>query len=172
MLAYVLPFLAPPYILYITGTRFSIWFQWYHSLDTPKTSWEDIRVFLPSPAIKVAISDQLSLYYTQSLLRPTLSILLGSDFRCRSNGALHIAIKVLRGNVHRCLAVAVPLMSIICRSNTIIPLISYMTRARFSMAFQWCALVFIKSSVWEGISISSHHSTISPSWIRDKCCHS
>ena len=47
ILAYVLPFLAPPYIIYITRTEFSIQFQWYHSLDIPETSWQDIRVFLP-----------------------------------------------------------------------------------------------------------------------------
>ena len=80
ILVYIVLFLALLYVLYITRTGFSIRFQWYHSLDTPKTSWEDIRVFLPSPAIKVAISDQLSLYYTQSLLRPTLTILLGPVF--------------------------------------------------------------------------------------------
>ena len=67
-----------------------------------------------SPAIKVAISDQLSLYYTQSLLRPTWTMLLGPDFWARSDGALHFAIKVLHGNVHRHLAVAAQSMCTIC----------------------------------------------------------
>ena len=88
-----------------------------------------------SPAIKVGISDQLSLYYTQSLPHPTLTILLGPVFCARCDGALHFAIKVLRGNVLCHLAIPVPSMPIICRPNTIIPLMSYMTRARFWMAF-------------------------------------
>ena len=67
-----------------------------------------------SPAIKLAISDQLSLYCTQSLLRHTSPILPGADFWCRSGGALHIAIKVFHGNVHRHLAVAVQSMCTIC----------------------------------------------------------
>ena len=47
ILVYILLFFAPSYIIYITRTGFSMRFQWYHSLDTPKTSGEDIRVFLP-----------------------------------------------------------------------------------------------------------------------------
>ena len=117
-----------------------------------------------SPAIKVAISDQLSLYYTQSLLHPTLTILLELDFGARSDSTLHLAIKVLHGNVYRHLAIVVPLMPTIARSTTIIPLMSYMTRARFAVAFQWCASICMKSTVWEGISISFHYSTISPSY--------
>ena len=67
-----------------------------------------------SPAIKVAIWDQLGLYCYQSLLPHTLPILPGPDFWCRSDGALHIAIKVLRGNVHRHVAVTVQSMCTIC----------------------------------------------------------
>ena len=47
ILAYILQFLAPCHIIYITRTGFSMRFQWYHSLEIQKTSWEDIRVFLP-----------------------------------------------------------------------------------------------------------------------------
>ena len=73
-----------------------------------------------SHAIKVAISDQFSLYYTQSLLHHTLTILLGPNFWARSNGALHFAIKVLHGNVYRHLAVAVQSMCTILQSYTTI----------------------------------------------------
>ena len=67
-----------------------------------------------SPPIKVAISDQLSLYYTQSLLCPTLTKLLGPDSWARSDGAFNFEIKILRGNVYRHLAVAVQSMCTIC----------------------------------------------------------
>ena len=73
-----------------------------------------------SPAIKVAIWDQLGLYCYQSLLHHTLPILPGPDFWCRSDGALHIAIKVLRGNVHRHVTVAVQSMCTICFSGATI----------------------------------------------------
>ena len=67
-----------------------------------------------SLAIKLAIWDQLGLYCYQGLLRHTLPILPGPDFWCRSDGAYHIALKVLRGNVHRHVAVAVQSMRTIC----------------------------------------------------------
>ena len=67
-----------------------------------------------SPAIEVAISDQLSLYCAQSLLRPTLSILLGPNFQACLDGTLYFAIKVLCGNVHQHLALAVQSMFPIC----------------------------------------------------------
>ena len=73
-----------------------------------------------SPAIKVAIWDQLGLYYTQSLLCHTLTILPGPDFWCRSDGALYIARKVLRGNVYWHLAVTVQSMYTICFCGTTI----------------------------------------------------
>ena len=38
ILAYILLFFALLDITYITRTRFSIRFHWYHSLDLPKTS--------------------------------------------------------------------------------------------------------------------------------------
>ena len=72
------------------------------------------------PAIKVAIWDQLGLYCYKSLLRHTLPILPGPDFWRRSDGALHIAIKVLRGNMHRHIAVAVQSMCTICFCGTTI----------------------------------------------------
>ena len=86
-----------------------------------------------SPAIKVAIWDQLGLYCYQSLLRHTLSILPGPDFWCRFDGALHIAIKVLCGNVHQHLGATVQLMCTMFRSDTIISFISHMSSTSFSM---------------------------------------
>ena len=83
-----------------------------------------------SPAIKVGISDQLSLYYTQSLPHSTLTILLGPVFWARSDGALYCAIKVLRGNVYWHLAVAVQSMCTIFWSYTCIFKEGYATRAR------------------------------------------
>ena len=83
-----------------------------------------------SHAIKVAISDQFSLYYIQSLLRHTLHILRGPDFLCYSDGVLHIAIKVLDGNVHRHVAIAVQSMCSIFKSYTIICYGCYITKTR------------------------------------------
>ena len=73
-----------------------------------------------SPAIKVAICDQLGLYCYQSLLHHTLPILLGPDFWCQSDGALCFAIKALRGNIYRHLAVAVQSMWNMFRPDTLI----------------------------------------------------
>ena len=102
----------------------------------------------------------------------TWAILPGSEFRCHFNGALHFMLQVLRGNVQWHLAISGPSMATISRSNTSIPLMGHMTRTGFSMALQWYALICVKSTVWEGISISFHYSTLSPSYILDKCCHS
>ena len=56
----------------------------------------------------------VSFVYILTVLR-TWPILLGPDFRCRSDGALHIAIKVLRGNVQWHIAISVPLMPTMSR---------------------------------------------------------
>ena len=75
-----------------------------------------------------------------------------TKFRCHFNGALHFTLQVLHGNVLCHLAISAPSMPIICRSNTIIPLVTYMTRAWFSMAFQWCSWICMKSTVWESMT--------------------
>ena len=121
---------------------------------------------------KFCWSHQTCLHYVCTVWYGMRAILLGPNFRSHSNGALHFTLQVLYGNILCRLAISVPSMPIICRSNTIIPLMSYMTRAGFSMTFQWCAWICTKSTMWESISISSHYSTISLSYILDKCWHS
>ena len=105
------------------------------------------------------------IYFLYILTVPhTWPILLGLYFWYESNSALCFVLQVLHGNVQWYLAISGPSMATISRSNTIIPLMSHMTRAGFSMAFRWYAFICVKSTVWESISISSHYSTISPSY--------
>ena len=99
----------------------------------------------------------------------TWSILLGPYFWHHFNGVLRFVLQVLCGNVQWHLAISVPSMPTMSNSNTKIPLMSHMIRTRFSMAPRWWASICVKSTVWETISISSPYSTISPSYILDKC---
>ena len=114
--------------------------------------------------IKSALYQVCTVWYSMR------AILLGPVLLCHFNGALHFTLQVLCGNVLCHLAISVPSMPIICRSNTIIPLMSHITRTKFLMAFQWWASLCVKSTVWENISISSPYSISSPSYILDKCC--
>ena len=100
------------------------------------------------------------------------TILLGPDFWCHFNGALCFVLKLLRGNVLWHLAISVLSMPTISRSNTSILLMSHMTRTQFSMPMQWWALYCAKCTVWETVSIFFPYSTISLSYILDKCWHS
>ena len=86
-----------------------------------------------SPAIKVAIWDQLGLYCYQSLLHHILPILPTPDFLCQSDGALCSAINVLRENIYRHLAITVQSMCTLFRPDTIISFISHMSSTRFSI---------------------------------------
>ena len=124
------------------------------------------------PLGKFCWSHQICPYWVCTVWYSMRAILLGPDFWCHFNGALYFMLQVLRGNVQWHLAISGPSMATISRSNTSIPLMSHMTRPGFSMEFQWCASICVKSTVWESISISSHYSTISLSYILDKCWYS
>ena len=148
MLAYVLPFLAsigPDFQSNSNGTTYLI-FQ-----NHP----EKIFVYSGlSHAIKVAISDQFSLYCMQSLLRHTLHILPRPDFLCHSDSVLHIEVKVLCGNVHQHLALAVQSMFPICFWGANIQQVYDITRTRSMMLFQWCTQLGNTCTPWERMAVS------------------
>ena len=79
----------------------------------------------------------------------TWLILLGPDFLCHFNGALHFALQVLHEIVLCHLAISVSSMATISRSNTSIPLMSQITRTELSMSIQQWTLYGVKYTAWE-----------------------
>ena len=77
------------------------------------------------------------------------AMLLGPNFRCQLNGVLYFVLPALRGNIQWHLAISGLSMATIPRSNTSIPLMSHMTRTRFSMSMQWWALYCANCTAWE-----------------------
>ena len=97
----------------------------------------------------ISWSHQICPYWVCTVWYSMRAILLGPDFWCHSNGALHFMLKVLRGNTQWHLAISSPSMATISRSNTSIPLMSHMTRAGFSMPMQWWVSYYANCTVWE-----------------------
>ena len=120
ILVYILLFFAPSYIIYITRTRFSRQIQWYHSLDVPKTSWEDIRVFSPEPCHQSGHFRSIEPVLHPKPTTPYIDYTARTGFLSPFSWCPPFCDKVLRGSVYWHLAVAVQSMCTILQSYTTI----------------------------------------------------